>query len=68
MRLVLDTHIWIWSLVDPARLTPNVQSELADADSEIWLTSISVWETFVLIRKGRLKVIDADGEAWVRTS
>lgn len=65
MRLLLDTHIWIWSLVDPNRLTSDVRSALADADHELWLSSISVWEALVLIRKGRLKVRDTDGQAWM---
>ena len=65
MRFVLDTHIWIWSLVDPTRLTPDVRSALADADHELWLSSISVWEALVLIRKGRLKVRGTDGQTWI---
>jgi PIN domain nuclease of toxin-antitoxin system len=65
MRFVLDTHIWIWSLVDPTRLTPDVRSALADTDHELWLSSISVWEALVLIRKGRLKVRDTDDQTWI---
>lgn len=65
MRFVLDTHIWIWSLVDPSRLAPDVRATLGDAEHELWLSSISVWETLVLVRKGRLKVTGSDGRAWV---
>ena len=28
MRLLLDTHIWIWSLTDPARIKPKVRAAL----------------------------------------
>ena len=56
MRLVLDTHIWIWSLTDPGQLTPKVALALEDRDNELWLSSISVWEFLVLVRKNRLRL------------
>ena len=54
MKLLLDTHIWLWSALDPQRLTRRVARELADPENELWLSPISVWELTVLQRKGRL--------------
>jgi PIN domain nuclease of toxin-antitoxin system len=65
MRLLLDTHIWIWSLTDPARIKPKVRAALTHRNAELWLSSISVWETLVLIRKGRLRVKDSDASRWI---
>jgi len=65
VRLVLDTHIWIWSLTDPKRLAPQVVKALSDADAELWLSAISVWELRVLIRTQRLRVTGSDGRMWV---
>jgi PIN domain nuclease of toxin-antitoxin system len=65
VRLLLDTHIWIWSLTDPGRLAPHVVSALSDAEAELWLSAISVWEALVLIRKRRLRVAGTDGPTWV---
>ncbi len=65
MRLLLDTHIWIWSLIDPARLKPRVLAALAHRNADLWLSSISVWETLVLISKGRLRIKDGDGLRWI---
>ena len=48
MRLLLDTHIWIWSLQDPGRLGKRVQRELADPQNERWLSPISTWEALTL--------------------
>ena len=31
MKLLLDTHIWLWSLADPARLSRRVRRELPEA-------------------------------------
>ncbi|HYK87475.1 MAG TPA: type II toxin-antitoxin system VapC family toxin [Acidobacteriota bacterium] len=65
MRLLLDTHIWIWSLTDPGRLSRRVSKSLHDPENEIWLSPISVWETLVLVRKGRL-ILEGKPEAWIR--
>ena len=34
MRLLLDTHIWLWSLVEPNRLSANAAAVLAASDTE----------------------------------
>ena len=64
MRLLLDTHIWVWSLLDPGRLSPRVRGELESPDNELWLSPVSSWELLVLIEKGRVQV-DKDGVQWV---
>ena len=56
MRLLLDTHIWLWGLLDPDRLTPAVQRALQTPENELWLSPISVWEALVLVERGRLTV------------
>lgn len=65
MRLLLDTHIWLWSLVNPDRLSPKVSRELENPENEIWLSPISVWELLTLARKGRV-VLNDEPESWVR--
>ena len=64
MRLLLDTHIWIWSLLDPAKLSKKVRAELESPDNELWLSPISTWELLILIEKGRVAV-DTDPVPWV---
>ena len=64
MRLLLDTHIWIWSLLEPARLSRRVRAELESPENELWLSPVSTWELLVLIEKGRVSV-DKDPIAWV---
>ena len=49
MRLLLDTDIWIWSLLDPAKLSKRVRAELESPDNELWLSPMSTWELLVLI-------------------
>ena len=67
MKLLLDTHIWLWSALEPDRLTRRVARELANQENELWLSAVSVWELTVLQRKGRLDM-PQDLPAWVATS
>lgn len=57
MRLLLDTHIWLWSLLEPVRLAPAVAKALTDPDAEIWLSSISLWEAALLAERGRIEIV-----------
>ena len=56
MRLLLDTHIWLWSVLDPSKLGRRGGEALRDSNSELWLSSISQWELAVLAEKGRFVV------------
>lgn len=63
MKLLLDTHIWLWSILTPIRLSPKVRRALLDERNELWLSSISVWELTVLCAKGRV-VLNEDVADW----
>lgn len=64
MKLLLDTHIWIWSHIQPERLTPNVATALEAPEHELWLSPISVWEFLLLVERGRLRLVQ-DAEEWL---
>ena len=64
MRLLLDTHIWLWSLLEPSRLTKRVVRALERDDTELWLSPISVWEFLALADKGRVRLTSPPAE-WV---
>lgn len=56
MRLLLDTHIWLWSHAEPERLARRVAAALADDGNELWLSPISVWEFLLLAERGRVRL------------
>ena len=64
MRLLLDTHIWLWSLDDAGRLGKKTRFELRNPENELWLSPISTWEALILHAKGRVHLHDDLGE-WV---
>ena len=65
MKLLLDTHIWLWALLEPERLAGDVRAALQAPENELWLSPISVWEAMVLAERGRLSV-NSDAQGWVR--
>jgi PIN domain nuclease of toxin-antitoxin system len=67
MRLLLDTHIWLWSMAEPSRIIRRVSRELEDPENEIWLSPVSTWELLVLARKRRIE-LDTEPVTWIRTA
>jgi PIN domain nuclease of toxin-antitoxin system len=64
LKLLLDTHIWIWSVGDRTRLRPRVLKALESSANELWLSPISVWEVTILVEKGRV-VLNVGVEEWI---
>jgi len=54
VRLLLDTHIWLWTLLQPDKLGARVRDELSSPGNERWLSPISVWELLILEKRGRI--------------
>lgn len=67
MRLLLDTHAWIWNFADPSSLSANARSALCDASNELFLSPISTWEVLMLARKGRIR-LDREPQAWLQVA
>ena len=66
MKLLLDTHIWLWGLLEPGRLSTKVASALgAPIRSAGCGLGACVTRSLLLIERKRLQV-DRPAEAWVR--
>lgn len=64
MKLLLDTHIWLWSLLEPKKLSRRVLKELESTSNELWLSPISTWEVLMLCQKSRV-VVNEDTDKWI---
>lgn len=64
MKLLLDTHIWLWSVAEQDRLSPSVKQQLEDASNQLWLSPISIWELLILSQKRRV-LLEGGVDAWI---
>ena len=62
---LLDTHVWLWSLLEPERLRKKTRALLTASGSTLWLSPISVWETTLLAERGALE-LDTDTRSWIQ--
>lgn len=66
-EILLATHIWIWSLLQPEKLVPRVRRAIEDPTNEKWLSPISVWELVILVEKKRV-FLTVNVDEWVAQS
>ena len=67
MRLLLDTHVWIWSQQDPGRLGTRTQGMLVARDHESFVSSMSTLELARLVAVGAI-VPSITLQEWVERS
>ena len=56
MRLILDTHCWLWWIAEPERLTGDALSAIGDPGNTVFLSAVSSWEIAIKYRLGRLSL------------
>jgi PIN domain nuclease of toxin-antitoxin system len=54
MRLLLDTHVWLWLQHGPTTLAAATLAELEDPQHELYLSAASAWEIAIKFAAGRL--------------
>ena len=67
MKLLLDTHVWVWMRLDPDRLDRRARRRIEDSSNELWFSPISAWELLQLTDRGRLHLAP-DAPTWIRNS
>ncbi|GET37854.1 type II toxin-antitoxin system VapC family toxin [Microseira wollei] len=54
MRLLLDTHTFIWFVTDNPKLSETARGLINDGNNEIWLSTASIWEMAIKQSTGKL--------------
>ena len=67
MKILLDTHIWLWYALGNPQLSERLRSVIAADSTELWLSSISIWEVLLLAEKGRIS-LQLDSVEWIDRS
>lgn len=60
MKLLLDSHAFLWWLIDNPRLTAMARRVMADSSSAVYVSAATVWELSVKAALGRLDLGDLD--------
>ena len=56
MRILLDTHIFLWFISGDSQLPADVRDAIRYPASEVYLSAISVWEAIVKYHLGKLSL------------
>lgn len=54
MKILLDTHIFLWFISGDTQLSSNVRGVIRDPENEVYLSAISIWEAIVKYQLGKL--------------
>lgn len=54
MKLLLDTHIFLWFISGDNKLRQDMRKAIEDAANEVYLSPISIWEAMVKYQLGKL--------------
>lgn len=58
MRLLLDTHVLLWALADPAHLGDGARLAIQDGRNEVLVSAATVWEIAIKRAAGKLDAPD----------
>ena len=67
MKILLDTHVWIWSQESPEKLGSSAHNAIADEDNGLFVSPISSLEIARLAWGGRL-TLAGRLQTWVSES
>lgn len=55
MKLLLDTHVLLWALLEPEKLSPKLRIALEDSDNILVVSAATAWEIATKWRLGKLR-------------
>lgn len=67
MKLLLDTHIWLWYAGEDTRLSDGLRRTIVQDTTEVWISPISVWEVMLLVEKGKVD-LKSEPTEWISES
>lgn len=59
MKVLIDTHVFIWWTSEPQKLSPHIYSLLTNADTEAIFSLVSIWEMQIKLALGKLNLATA---------
>ncbi len=56
MKLLLDTHIFLWLLFSPEKVSAQIQSAYKNRENIVFLSLVSIWEIQIKSQLGKLSL------------
>jgi PIN domain nuclease of toxin-antitoxin system len=53
MRLLLDTHLLLWTIAESRRLSAAARALIGETENELTFSSVSLWEVAIKAGRGR---------------
>jgi PIN domain nuclease of toxin-antitoxin system len=57
MKLLLDTHAFLWFIEGHSRLSPRARALIEDEANEVFLSVASLWEIAIKVSLGKLHLL-----------
>lgn len=61
MKLLLDTHIFLWFISDASQLPVSMRDNIRNPDNEVYLSVVSIWEAIIKYQLGKLPLPEPPG-------
>ena len=58
MKLLLDTHTFLWTILNTNRLPAASLRAIQDRQNEVFVSSVSLWEISIKVRLGKMDLIN----------
>jgi len=63
LKVLVDTHCWLWALARPEALNTEAAALLSDGETEVVFSAASVWEIAIKSALGKLRVSTIDNDS-----
>jgi PIN domain nuclease of toxin-antitoxin system len=65
VKILLDTHVWIWYLTAANELPKKFRQKIEEPATELYLSAISQWEAHLLLERGRVPTANTP-RVWIQ--
>jgi PIN domain nuclease of toxin-antitoxin system len=59
MKILLDTHTFLWWVTDDPKLSVNAKTIIASPDNQVYFSVVSAWEIIIKAGTGKLTLSES---------
>jgi PIN domain nuclease of toxin-antitoxin system len=61
VRYLLDTGVWLWTVLEPERIARKTREVIADLHQDVFLSAVTSWEVAIKSAAGKLSLPEPPG-------